>query len=94
MIAPAHVRATCSIALTEAGTRLFARLSPATVPPFLKTHPRVRIEVTVEDGFVDILAAGAAAYPQAQDCSSLPAAKSRASAIKAWKAAEELRRLE
>ncbi|WP_370449670.1 hypothetical protein [Novosphingobium sp. LASN5T] len=67
---------------------------PAIVPPFLKTHPRVRIEVTVEDGFVDILASGAAAYPQAQDCSSLPAAKSRASAIKAWKAAEELRRLE
>jgi hypothetical protein len=50
--------------------------------PFLKASP-VRIEVTVEDGFVDILAAGAAAYPQAQDCSSLPAAKSRASAIKA-----------
>jgi hypothetical protein len=62
------------------------------VPPFLKTHPRVRIEVTVEDGFVDILAAGAAAYPQAQDCSSLPAAKSR-ERDKGLKAAK-LRRLE
>jgi hypothetical protein len=31
---------------------------------------------------------------QAQGCASRPAAKSRASAIKAWKAAEELRRLE
>ena len=31
---------------------------PAIVAPFLKAHPDIRLEVTVEDGFVDILAAG------------------------------------
>jgi DNA-binding transcriptional LysR family regulator len=31
---------------------------PSIVPPFLKTFPGIRLEVTVEDGFVDILAAG------------------------------------
>ncbi|MBB3957616.1 LysR family transcriptional regulator [Novosphingobium sediminicola] len=89
-------RTTRSIALTEAGTRLFTRLSPAMaeieaaldtaqassdepagtlrlnvpanvartvlpkiLPPFLEAHPQIRVEVTVEDGFVDILASGA-----------------------------------
>jgi len=32
---------------------------PAIVPPFLKAYPEIRLEVTVEDGFVDVLAAGA-----------------------------------
>ena len=31
---------------------------PAIVTPFLKAFPDIRLEVTVEDGFVDILAAG------------------------------------
>ena len=31
---------------------------PAIVPPFLKAYPEIRLEVTVEDGFVDVLAAG------------------------------------
>jgi DNA-binding transcriptional LysR family regulator len=31
---------------------------PAIVPPFLKAYPDIRLEVVVEDGFVDILAAG------------------------------------
>ena len=31
---------------------------PAIVPPFLKAFPDIRLEVTVEDSFVDILAAG------------------------------------
>ncbi|WP_395372327.1 LysR substrate-binding domain-containing protein [Komagataeibacter diospyri] len=89
-------RSTRSISLTETGTRLFARLSPAlaeisaaldtvhaqtdqpagtirlNVPanvartvlpgilsPFLIAHPQIRVEVTVEDSFVDILASGA-----------------------------------
>ncbi|NMN04659.1 MULTISPECIES: LysR family transcriptional regulator [unclassified Novosphingobium] len=89
-------RSTRSISLTEAGTRLFERLSPALaeigaalegvqaqtdepagtlrlnvpanvartvlpgiLPPFLMAHPKIRVEVTVEDSFVDILASGA-----------------------------------
>ncbi len=89
-------RTTRSISTTEAGTRLFERLSPALteidaaldavhaesdqpagtlrlnvpanvaktvlpgiLPPFLKAHPQIRVEVTVEDSFVDILASGA-----------------------------------
>jgi DNA-binding transcriptional LysR family regulator len=32
---------------------------PALIEPFLKAHPDIRLELTVEDGFVDILAAGA-----------------------------------
>jgi DNA-binding transcriptional LysR family regulator len=32
---------------------------PSIIPPFLKSHPHVRVEVTVEDSFVDILASGA-----------------------------------
>jgi DNA-binding transcriptional LysR family regulator len=31
---------------------------PAIVTPFLKAYPDIRLEVTVEDGFVDVLAAG------------------------------------
>jgi DNA-binding transcriptional LysR family regulator len=31
---------------------------PAIVSPFLKAYPEIRLEVTVEDGFVDVLAAG------------------------------------
>ena len=31
---------------------------PSIVPPFLKTYPDIRMEVIVEDGFVDVLAAG------------------------------------
>ncbi len=31
---------------------------PAIVPPFLTAYPDIRMEVVVEDGFVDILAAG------------------------------------
>jgi DNA-binding transcriptional LysR family regulator len=31
---------------------------PAIVAPFLKTYPDIRLEVIVEDGFVDVLAAG------------------------------------
>jgi DNA-binding transcriptional LysR family regulator len=31
---------------------------PAIVAPFLKANPEIRLEVTVEDGFVDVLAAG------------------------------------
>jgi DNA-binding transcriptional LysR family regulator len=31
---------------------------PAIVTPFLKAYPEIRLEVTVEDGFVDVLAAG------------------------------------
>jgi DNA-binding transcriptional LysR family regulator len=31
---------------------------PAIITPFLKAFPDIRLEVTVEDGFVDILAAG------------------------------------
>ena len=31
---------------------------PAIVPPFLKAYPDIKLEVTVEDSFVDILAAG------------------------------------
>jgi len=89
-------RTTRSIAPTEAGARLFERLSPALaevraaldvvntfkdrpagtlrlnvpanvgrtvlpkiVPAFLALYPDIRMEVTVEDGFVDILASGA-----------------------------------
>ncbi len=89
-------RTTRSISTTEAGTRLFERISPALteigaaldavhaesdqpagtlrlnvpanvaktvlpgiLPPFLKAHPHIRVEVTVEDSFVDILASGA-----------------------------------
>lgn len=32
---------------------------PAVLPPFLAVHPDIRVEVTVEDGFVDILESGA-----------------------------------
>ncbi|MCJ2184914.1 LysR substrate-binding domain-containing protein [Novosphingobium sp. 1949] len=89
-------RTTRSVSVTEAGARLFERLSPALneidaaldavhaetdqpagtlrlnvtanvartvlpgiLPKFLKAHPHVRVEVTVEDSFVDILASGA-----------------------------------
>lgn len=89
-------RTTRSIAPTEAGARLFERLSPALaevraaldvvntfkdrpagtlrlnvpanvartvlpgiVPAFLTAYPDIRVDVTVEDGFVDILASGA-----------------------------------
>lgn len=89
-------RTTRSVAPTEAGARLFERLSPAlaevraavdvvntfrdspagtlrlNVPanvartvlpaiavPFLRAYPDIAMEVTVEDGFVDILASGA-----------------------------------
>lgn len=89
-------RSTRSISLTETGTRLFERLSPAlaeisaaldtihtqtdqpagtirlNVPanvartvlpgilsPFLIAYPQIRMEVTVEDSFVDILSSGA-----------------------------------
>jgi DNA-binding transcriptional LysR family regulator len=31
---------------------------PSIVTPFLKAHPDIRLEVIVEDGFVDVLAAG------------------------------------
>jgi len=31
---------------------------PQIVTPFLKAYPEIRLEVTVEDGFVDVLAAG------------------------------------
>lgn len=31
---------------------------PAIVTPFLKAYPNIRLEVVVEDGFVDVLAAG------------------------------------
>ncbi|NPD67393.1 LysR family transcriptional regulator [Lichenicola cladoniae] len=88
-------RTTRSVAMTEAGERLFERLVPALnevetaldvvnafrdrpagtlrlnvpshvsrlilpaiVSPFLKAFPDIRMEVTVEDGFVDVLAAG------------------------------------
>ncbi|MGI4745440.1 MAG: LysR substrate-binding domain-containing protein [Janthinobacterium lividum] len=88
-------RTTRSVAMTEAGERLFERLVPALndvetaldavnafrdrpagtlrlnvpanvsrlilpaiIPPFLKAFPDIRMEVTVEDGFVDVLAAG------------------------------------
>lgn len=32
---------------------------PSIIPSFLKSHPHIRVEVTVEDSFVDILASGA-----------------------------------
>ena len=31
---------------------------PSIVPPFLKAYPEIRLEVIVEEGFVDVLAAG------------------------------------
>ena len=31
---------------------------PALVPPFLATYPEIRLDVVVEEGFVDVLAAG------------------------------------
>ncbi|WP_267428477.1 LysR family transcriptional regulator [Methylobacterium sp. GC_Met_2] len=31
---------------------------PALVPPFLAAYPEIRLEIVVEDGFVDVLAAG------------------------------------
>ena len=89
-------RTTRSVAPTEAGARLYERLSPALaeirdaldvvnmfrdrpagtlrlnvpanvartvlpsiLPPFLRAYPDIRVEVTVEDGFVDILGSGA-----------------------------------
>jgi DNA-binding transcriptional LysR family regulator len=89
-------RTTRSVAATEAGVRLFDRLSPALgeldaaldavnasrdrpagtlrlnvpanvarvvlpriVVPFLKEYPDIRLEVTAEDSFVDLLATGA-----------------------------------
>jgi len=88
-------RSTRSLALTEAGQRLVARLAPALsevdaaveaaqqsarhpagtlrlnvpvsaarlvlpalIPPFLAAYPDIRLEVTAEESFVDILAAG------------------------------------
>jgi DNA-binding transcriptional LysR family regulator len=33
-------------------------LLPSIIPPFLKTYPDIRVEVVVEDGFVDVLAMG------------------------------------
>lgn len=88
-------RTTRSVTLTEAGTRLLDRLTPALgeiagaldqvnemrdnpagtlrlnvptivareiLPPivgrFLRAHPAISLEVTAEDGFVDVLAAG------------------------------------
>jgi DNA-binding transcriptional LysR family regulator len=88
-------RTTRSMALTEAGARLYERLSPALgevqaaldvvnafrdrpagtlrlnvpgvasrlvlpaiVTPFLKAYPDIRLEVIVEEGFVDLLAEG------------------------------------
>ena len=88
-------RTTRSIAPTEAGAALLARLAPALgevdaamdavsafrdrpagtlrlnvpasvarlvlpdlITPFLRTYPDIRLEVVVEDGFVDVLAAG------------------------------------
>ena len=88
-------RTTRSIALTEAGTRLFERLAPALeevahaldvvnafrdrptgtlrlnvpgtvarlvlpaiVPSFLKAYPDIRMEVIVDDAYVDVLASG------------------------------------
>jgi DNA-binding transcriptional LysR family regulator len=88
-------RTTRSVAPTEAGARLLARLGPALgeieaaldvvaglrdrpagtlrlnvpvvaarlvlpriVPPFLAAYPDIRLEVTAEDSFVDVLAAG------------------------------------
>lgn len=97
-------RTTRSISTTEAGTRLFERISPALteigaaldavhaesdqaagtvrlnvpanvaktvlpgiLPRFLKAHPLIRMEVTVEDSFVDILASGADAGIRYED---------------------------
>src|SRR5438445_4634100 len=88
-------RTTRSVALTDAGTSLLARLGPALgeveaaldvvngfrdrpagtlrlnvpasaarlvlpalVPPFLAAYPDIRLDVVVEEGFVDVLAAG------------------------------------
>lgn len=107
-------RTTRSVAPTEAGARLFERLSPALaeirdaldvvntfrdrpagtlrlnvpanvartvlpaiLPPFLQAYPDIRVEVTVEDGFVDILQSGADAgirYEErlAQDMIAIP----------------------
>jgi DNA-binding transcriptional LysR family regulator len=107
-------RTTRSVAPTEAGARLFERLSPALaeirdaldvvntfrdrpagtlrlnvpanvartvlpaiLPPFLQAYPEIRVEVTVEDGFVDILQSGADAgirYEErlAQDMIAIP----------------------
>jgi DNA-binding transcriptional LysR family regulator len=31
---------------------------PPIIPPFLKTYPEIRLKIVVEDGFVDVLAAG------------------------------------
>jgi len=50
---------------------------PAVLPPFLAAHPDIRVEVTVEDGFVDILESGADAgirYEErlAQDMIAVP----------------------
>jgi len=50
---------------------------PAVLPPFLAVHPDIRVEVTVEDGFVDILESGADAgirYEErlAQDMIAVP----------------------
>ena len=89
-------RTTRSVAPTEAGTRLFERLTPALgelesaldavnafrdrpagtlrlnvpanvarsvlpriIAPFLEAYPDIRLEITAEDSFVDLLAAGA-----------------------------------
>lgn len=107
-------RTTRSVAPTEAGARLFERLSPALaeirdaldvvntfrdrpagtlrlnvpanvartvlpaiLPPFLQAYPDIRVEVMVEDGFVDILQSGADAgirYEErlAQDMIAIP----------------------
>ena len=42
----------------HAPRRLRASCFRAIVPPFLKAFPDIRLEVIVEDGFIDILAAG------------------------------------
>ncbi len=39
-------------------TNVSRMILPSIVPPFLKAYPDIKLEVVVEDGFVDILAAG------------------------------------
>jgi DNA-binding transcriptional LysR family regulator len=56
---------------------------PGLLPPFLKAYPEIHIEVTVEDSFVDVLAAGADAgirYGERleQDMIALPIGPDRA----------------
>ena len=63
--AEAALDAACAVRDRPAGTLRLnvpgsaARLVlPAIVPGFLKAYPEIRLEVVVEDGFVDVLAAG------------------------------------